>query len=373
MRTPKPRILQAHMLYLDYLASTPVLPEVLVEIERAFKDCYANPSSTHSLGLAANETVQAAKEYIADKIGAYPSEIIFTSGATEANNLAIKGLAFANQNKGKHIITSAIEHKCVLNICKFLETKGFTVTYLQPTKQGIITAEAVENSITKDTILVSIMHVNNELGSINPIQEIGEVCYERNVLFHSDAAQSFCKLNIDVLDMNLAAMSVSAHKFGGPKGIGFAYIRDARNCEIEPVIHGAGQQLEIRGGTLASPLIAGLHKATEHFKFDHDELLTIRNEFLALLESKRIQFKLNCEHNLVNVINIQFLNERVSNFLSDSLDICVSKGSACSSREIKPSYVLTAIGLTSDEARNSFRISFFDRSLLTFAMTIHHV
>ncbi|MDO6639759.1 cysteine desulfurase family protein [Shewanella sp. 5_MG-2023] len=351
------------MLYLDYLASTPVLPNVLVEMDQAFKSCYANPSSTHSLGLTANEAVQAAKEYIADKIGAYPSEIIFTSGATEANNLSIKGLAFANQSKGRHIITSAIEHKCVLNICQFLETKGFTVTYLQPTNQGIITAEAVKNAITNDTILVSIMHVNNELGSISPVQEIGEVCYEHDILFHSDAAQSFCKLDIDVIDMNLAAMSVSAHKFGGPKGIGFAYIRDARTCEIEPVIHGAGQQLDIRGGTLPSPLITGLHKATEYFKFNHDELLTIRKDFLALLESKGIQFKLNCENSLVNVINIQFLDERVSNILSDSLDICVSKGSACSSREIKPSYVLTAIGLSIEEARRSFRLSFYDESL----------
>jgi len=356
--------MEEQMLYLDYLASTPVLPQVLTEMELAFKNSYANPSSTHTCGIEANATVQAAKEYIADKIGAYPSEIIFTSGATEANNLAIKGLAYANQDKGKHIVTSEIEHKCVLNICQFLETKGFSVTYIQPTIDGVITVESVKNAIQDDTILVSIMHVNNELGSINPIEDIGELCYQKNVLFHSDAAQSFCKLDIDVLDFNLEAMSVSAHKFGGPKGIGFAYIRDARTNTIEPVIHGAGQQLDIRGGTLPSPLIVGLHKASEYFQYDEAELLNIRTSFFEQLTANNVRYKLNCTNSLANVVNVQFLDDKIVNLINDSNDICVSKGSACSSKEIKPSYVLTSIGLSAEEARGSFRISFWDEELL---------
>jgi len=352
------------MLYLDYLASTPLLPEVLSDMQSTFEDTYANPSSTHFCGQEASEKVEHCKQIIADKIGALPSEVVFTSGATEANNLAIKGLAFANQHKGKHIITSAIEHKCVLNICAYLETQGFEVTYVLPTINGTITAEAVESALRDDTILVSIMHVNNELATINPIEAIGEVCYQKEIPFHSDVAQSFCKLDIDVLDMNLEALSVSAHKFGGPKGIGFAYIRDARASSIEPVIHGSGHQHGLRGGTLPTPLIVGLRSATENYQYDEEKLGTIKQKFFEGLRENGIGFTINGKKCLANAFSIQFHDETIVKKLMVNKEICISQGSACNSKEIKPSHVLKAIGLSDEQARSTFRVSFWDEQLL---------
>lgn len=352
------------MIYLDYLASTPVLPKVLIDMQIAFEEYYANQSSSHLCGKEAFEVVEHCKQIIADKIGALPSEIIFTSGATEANNLAIKGLAYLNQHKGKHIVTSAIEHKCVLNICSYLETQGFEVTYVMPTTDGIITAEAVTEVLREDTILVSIMHVNNELATINPIEEIGKVCFQKEILFHSDVAQSFCKLDIDVLDMNLEALSVSAHKFGGPKGIGFAYIRDARSSNIEPVIHGSGQQHGLRGGTLPTPLIVGLRSAVENYNYDIEVFLAIRESFFKKLKDKNIKFSINGKESLVNAFSIQFHDESLVKKLMVNKEVCISQGSACNSKEIKTSHVLKAIGLSDEQARSTFRISFWDDELL---------
>lgn len=352
------------MLYLDYLASTPVLPQVIEDMHQAFMDTYANPSSTHSCGQQASEIVDHCKQIIADKIGALPSEIIFTSGATEANNLGIKGLAFANQHKGKHIVTSTIEHKCVLNICAYLDTQGFEVTYVMPTSDGIITAEAVEQALREDTILVSIMHVNNELATINPIEAIGEVCYQKDIAFHSDVAQSFCKLDIDVLDMNLEALSVSAHKFGGPKGIGFAYIRDARTSTIEPVIHGSGHQHGLRGGTLPTPLIVGLRSAVENYRYDPETLSAIKQSFFEKLKEENVDFTINGKECLANAFSIQFHDEAIVSNLIVNKEVCISQGSACNSKEIKPSHVLKAIGLTDKQARCTFRISFWNEQLL---------
>lgn len=352
------------MYYFDYLASTPVLPEVLSDMQTAFTNTYANPSSTHSCGQKSSTVIENCKKIIADKIGALPSEIIFTSGATEANNLAIKGLAFANLHKGKHIVTSAIEHKCVLNICAYLETQGFEVTYVKPTPDGIITAETVEQAIREDTILVSVMHVNNELATVNPIEEIGEVCYQKEILFHSDVAQSFCKLDIDVLDMNVEALSVSAHKFGGPKGIGFAYIRDARTSAIEPVIHGSGHQHGLRGGTLPTPLIVGLRSAVENYQYDVEELSGIKQSFFEKLKEESVGFTINGKECLANAFSIQFHDEVIVKRLMVNKEVCLSQGSACNSKEIKPSHVLKAIGLSDEQARNTFRFSFINDELL---------
>lgn len=358
------------MLYLDYLASTPVLPKVLSDMQIAFQDSYANPSSTHSCGQEASEVIEDCKQIIADKIGALPSEIIFTSGATEANNLAIKGLAFANQHKGKHIVTSAIEHKCVLNICAYLETRGFDITYVMPTTDGIITAEAIQLALREDTILVSIMHVNNELATINHIEEIGEVCYQNGILFHSDVAQSFCKLDIDVLDMNLEALSVSAHKFGGPKGIGFAYIRDARTSTIEPLIHGSGHQHGLRGGTLPTPLIVGLSSATKNYQYDIDALTKIKQAFFEKLKEDNIDFTINGKECLANAFSIQFHDEAIVKGLMVNKEVCISQGSACNSKEIKPSHVLKAIGLSDEQARSTFRVSFSNTNLLKLILIL---
>jgi cysteine desulfurase len=352
------------MYYLDYLASTPVLPKVLSDMQTAFENAYANPSSTHECGQESAGIIDDCRQLIADKIGALPSEIIFTSGATEANNFAIKGLAFANQHKGKHIITSAIEHKCVLNICAYLQTQGFEISYVMPTADGIITAKSVQQALRADTILVSIMHVNNELATINPIEEIGEVCYQKEILFHSDAAQSFGKLDIDIVDMNLEAISVSAHKFGGPKGIGFAYMRDARNSTIEPVIHGSGHQHGLRGGTLPTPLIVGLSSAAENYIYDKEKLLGIKQRFFDQLDEKSIDYTINGNECLANAFSIEFHDEAIVNSLMVNKEICISQGSACNSKEIKPSHVLKAIGLTDEQTRSTFRISFWDEKIL---------
>lgn len=348
------------MIYLDYAASTPTLPEVVEAMTPWFLEYYGNPSATHIMGQKAAEAIDDVKETIADKIGCYPSEIIFTSGATEANNLAIKGFALANKHKGNHIVTSVIEHKCVLNICAYLEKQGFDVTYVMPNKDGTITAEAVAAAITDQTILVSVMHVNNELGTINPIEAIGEICYEKRILFHSDTAQSFCKLDIDVLDMNLDAISVSAHKFGGPKGIGFTYIRDARNCHIEPVIHGASQQHGLRGGTLPTPLIVGLGKAIQCFRYDRKKLRKIRDEFLVSLKNKGISFTMNGKYTIENIINITLHDSNLYAKVTSSKEFCLSKGSACNSSNIVPSHVMQYICQSNLDAHNTIRISFIN-------------
>ena len=253
------------MIYLDFAASTPVLPEVMEAMRPWFTDFYANPSSSHQMGRQAAEAIEQARTTIADEIGAYPSEIIFTSGATESNNLAIKGIAWANKEKGRHIITSSIEHKCILSICHYLEREGFEVTYVDPDQEGVIHPEKVKEAMRPDTILVSIHHVNNELGTIQPIEKIGALCLDLGIPFHTDAAQSFGKLDIDVDDLNIDLMSVSGHKIYGPKGIGALYIRNIRETKITPVIHGAGQELGLRGGTMATPLILGIEKA-QYFK-----------------------------------------------------------------------------------------------------------
>ncbi|GLP96998.1 cysteine desulfurase family protein [Paraferrimonas sedimenticola] len=352
------------MLYLDYLASTPLLPQVQKDMQKAWEETYANPSSNHTCGLKAAELIDQCKETIADEIGAYPSEIIFTSGATEANNFAIKGLAFALGKTNKHIVTSAIEHKCVLEICSFLETQGFEVTYVKPTADGIVTTEAVAAAIRPDTILVSIMHVNNELGTINPIQEIGELCLEKDIAFHTDAAQSFKKLPIDVLDMNLHAMSVSAHKFGGPKGIGFCFLRDAKTTTVEPLIHGAGQQMGLRGGTVATPLIVGLNSAVQNYQYDEALYKVIKVDLIKQLQSSGTCFKINGINALPNVMNLRFFDSKMVNDILSSQKYCVSQGSACSSKEITPSHVLQAIGLNAPEARNCIRLSFSDESVI---------
>ncbi len=255
------------MIYLDTAASYPILPEVKIALSDAFEIFYANSASSHLLGEQVSNEINKVREQLADQIGAYPSEVIFTSGATESNNIAFKSLLLGKEipEDKKHIVTTQIEHKCVFAICDYLKSIGYEITYVKPNKDGIIEADAVSNAIRPDTALVSVMHVNNELGTINPIAEIGRVCFDAEILFHSDAAQSFKKVDIDVDDLNVDIMSFSAHKIGGPKGIGAIYIRDLRKRHLMPVIHGAGQEDGLRGGTVAAPLIAGFGKAVEVF------------------------------------------------------------------------------------------------------------
>lgn len=347
------------MIYLDYAASAHLLPSVKKELFRAFEEEYSNPSSAHKAGLAAAEKIELSRSNIAATIGAYPSEIVFTSGASESNNLAIKGYALANQHKGKHIITSSIEHKCVLAICQFLEQQhGYSITYIKPQKNGIIDAEAVISSIKKDTILVSIMHVNNELGTIQPIQQIGEACFNRNIKFHVDAAQSFKKICIDVDELNIDFLSISAHKIYGPKGIGALYIRDKREVKLHPIIHGAGQESNLRGGTLATPLILGFGVASTDQTLEENYLQIESISSYLKNKIKDLGWKLNSPeiNTIPHIVNFTVPTLQTQIFIPNSNVYC-SNGSACSSLNIEVSHVLVEIGLSHDEGLSSIRVS----------------
>lgn len=339
--------------YLDYAASTPVSLNVLEVMESWQKDSFANPSAAHIEAEKASNAIQKARELIADKIAAMPSEIIFTSGASESNNLAIKGVVFKHLNEKGHLITSSIEHKCILNTCAYLQELGFEVTYLQPNADGIISAKQVEDAIRPDTLLISVHHVNNELGTIQPIEEIGEVAFDHDIPFHTDAAQSFCKLDIDVDDMNIDMLSLSGHKIYGPKGIGVLYVRDARESELVPLIHGGGQELGLRGGTSPTPLIVGLGAAVEHFPSESSEQQV---EFEDTI-SKYCFSRNGGDNVLPTTWNITFKSDDEVKLFTKERDWLISQGSACNAMSNTPSHVLSAIGLSEEEARRTYRIS----------------
>jgi len=352
------------MIYLDTAASYPLLPEVKIALLDAFESFYANSASSHLLGEQVSDEISKVREQLSDEIGAYPSEIIFTSGATESNNIAFKSLLLGNEisEDKKHIVTTQIEHKCVFAICDYLKSIGYEITYVKPNIDGIIEADAVADAIRPDTALISVMHVNNELGTINPIAEIGRVCFEAGILFHSDAAQSFKKVNIDVDDLNVDVMSFSAHKIGGPKGIGAIYIRDLRKKHLTPVIHGAGQEDGLRGGTVAAPLIIGFGKAIEIFPdyYERFKLLQARKYLLDQLNINEIKYKVNgSELALESCMSLTLPNTNTDVLVrSNENELCLAQGSACSSKEIEPSHVLTALGLDRELADHTFRISF---------------
>lgn len=351
------------MIYLDTAASYPLLPEVKESLYSAFESAYANSASSHSLGVEVSSEIEKIRKQLADEIGAYPSEIIFTSGATESNNIAFKSLLLSEkaQKTKKHIVTTQLEHKCIFAITEYLVSQGYEVTYVKPNTDGIITANSIKEAIRAETALVSVMHVNNELGTVNPIKEIGEFCLENEIIFHSDAAQSFQKVDIDVDDLNVDVMSFSAHKIGGPKGVGAIYIRDLRHRELAPVIHGAGQEEGVRGGTVAAPLIFGFGKAIEVFKSYYIDFSTkqFKTKLLEQLESLDVRYQVNGIDALPHCISITFPEVDTETLVRDNENsICLAQGSACSSKEIEPSHVLTAIGLSRTVADKTFRISF---------------
>jgi len=352
------------MIYLDTAASYPILPEVKQSLLEAFDSLYANSASSHFLGEQVSNEINKVREQLADAIGAYPSEIIFTSGATESNNIAFKSLLLGGEvpKDKKHIVTTKIEHKCVFTICDYLTTLGYEVTYVKPNKDGIIEAASIADAIRPDTALVSVMHVNNELGTINPISDIGKVCFEAGVLFHSDAAQSFQKIDIDVDDLNVDVMSFSAHKIGGPKGIGAIYIRDLRKKHLMPMIHGAGQEEGLRGGTVAAPLIIGFGQAIEVFSNYYERFKSrhIKSYLVDQLELIGIEYQINGSNlALESCISLTLPNINTDVFVRDNeSQLCLAQGSACSSKEIEPSHVLTALGLDRTLADHTFRISF---------------
>ena len=353
-------------IYLDYASTTPVLNEVVEEMIKylTFDNYFGNPASDiHMYGWHAREGVDKARLQVAKLINSDSREIIFTSGATESNNLAIKGVANAHANQGKHIITSMIEHKAVIDTCNYLRAEGYEITYLKPNKQGKISAKFIENSLKDNTILVSIMAVNNELGTIYPLAEIGEICSKKNILFHVDAAQGVGKIDIDVHAMHIDLLSISGHKIYGPKGIGALYVRRKPKVKLVPLIHGGGHENGLRSGTLATHQIVGLGKACEIIGTSKIKLLnhvrTLRDKFLkGIISLPKLIINTPLDESYPGILNITFKGVDGESLIAMLHQLAISMGSACTSTTLEPSYVLTAIGLSQQEAHSSLRFSF---------------
>lgn len=351
------------MVYFDNAATTKLDKNVLESMLPYLTDSYGNPSSIYKLAQENRIAIENARSSIASIFNAKPNEIYFTSGGTESDNWALKCIAQAYQKKGKHIITSSIEHHAVLHSCKYLETQGFRVTYLSVDKDGLIDLEKLKESICDDTILISIIFANNEIGTIQPIEEIGEIAHEHNIIFHTDAVQAVGSIAIDVEKMNIDAMSLSAHKFYGPKGIGALYLH--KNVKIIPFMDGGAQEFSKRGGTENVPGIIGMAKALEIAYENLDE----NNIFLTKLRDKLIKNILenvpHCRLNghrykrLPNNVNIsfEFIEGESLLLLLDSKGFFASSGSACTSGSLDPSHVLLAIGLPHEIAHGSLRIT----------------
>ncbi len=353
-------------IYLDNHATTPMDPRVLEAMLPYFTKIFGNAASrNHSFGWEAESAVEKAREQVGALIGASSKEIVFTSGATESNNLAIKGAAHFYQDKGKHIITSKIEHKAVIDSCRALEMEGFTVTYLDPSKDGIITRAAVEAALRKDTVLVSLMWANNEIGTVNPIAEIGQLCREKGVLLHTDAVQAAGKVDVDVEAAHVSLLSLTAHKMYGPKGVGALYVRRKPRVRLAPLIDGGGHERGLRSGTLNVPGIVGFGKAAEIAKAElpaeSKRLLGLRNRLLKKIQDGVPQTFVNgsLEHRLPGNLNISFAYvEGESLLMALNKTVAVSSGSACTSASLEPSYVLRALGLGDDLAHSSLRFGF---------------
>lgn len=356
------------VIYLDYAATTPVDPRVAAKmIECLTLDGnFGNPASrSHIYGWRAEEAVENARAQVAELINAESREIVWTSGATESNNLAIKGAAQARRKEGRgnHIVTSRIEHKAVLDVCAHLEQDGFTVTYLDPGLDGVIDPEQVEQVLTPQTVLVSIMHANNEVGTINNVAAIGDICRQRGVLFHVDAAQSAGKISLDIKGMQIDLLSLSAHKFYGPKGIGALYVRRRPPLTIAAQIHGGGHERGMRSGTLPTHQIVGMGVASAiaraEMAVESNRILLLRNKFLRLLSSEE-QLHVNgeVERRLPGNLNISVEGVDGEALLLALKDIAVSSGSACTSASLEPSYVLRAMGVPDALAQSALRFSF---------------
>jgi cysteine desulfurase len=350
-------------IYLDYAATTPVRKEVVKEMLPYFSDKFGNPSSLHSFGLEAKAAVSNARKTIANVINAEEDEIIFTSGGTESDNLAIKGVAYANKDKGNHVITSKIEHHAVLNTMKELEKEGFKVTYIPVDKYGQVNPTDVENAITDDTILISIMHANNEIGTIQPISQIGKIAKKNDVIFHTDAVQSFCHLPIDVDKFNVDLLSISSHKIGGPKGVGALYVR--KGTPIKPLFHGGPHEFNKRAGTENVPGIVGFGKAAEiaskEMKKESVRLARLRDRLIKSVLSSIPGVRLNGhpKNRLPNNVNFGFIGVEGEALLLmlDSIGVAASTGSACSSHDLSPSHVLLALDPDPVKAHGSLRFT----------------
>jgi cysteine desulfurase len=346
--------------YLDYNSTTPIDPRVLDAMLPFLKDNFANASSTHHFGQSINEKVKQAREQIADFINAEPNELIFTSGATEAINIAIKGVAESYSNKGKHIITVSTEHKAVLDTCKDLERKGFEVTYLPVQSNGLIDLAELQKAIRTDTILVSVMYVNNETGVIQPIKEIAKLAHEKGALFMTDATQAVGKIEIDVNDLGIDLLCFSGHKMYAPKGIGALYVRN--KTKLAPQIHGGGHEQGLRSGTLNVPGIIALAKAceicSEEMALNKRSISILRDKLeTELLKLPNTSINGSSENRIYNTTNICFKGQDANVLIGRMKNIAVSNGSACSSAVVEPSHVLKAMGLSDDDAFASLRFS----------------
>ena len=353
------------MIYLDNNATTPVDPKVLEAMLPYFTEKFGNAASrNHAFGWEAEEAVENARKQVADVINADSKEIVFTSGATEGNNIAIKGLAAMQADKGKHIITQVIEHKAVIDPCKWLEQKGFRVTFLPVDKLGQVSVDQVRDAMTDDTILVSIMHGNNEIGTLQPVTEIGALCKERGVIFHTDACQTFGKVPIDVQAMGIDLLTCSAHKIYGPKGVGALYVRRKRpRVRCEAVIHGGGHERGMRSGTLAVPNIVGLGKAAELCVANMDnesaELTRLRDKLHNGITSRIGDVYLNGHptNRTPSNLNLSFAFVEGESLMMGFSEVAVSSGSACTSASLEPSYVLKSLGVGDELAHSSIRFS----------------
>ncbi len=349
-------------IYLDYQATTPVDPRVLAEMLPYFTEKFGNAHSrSHSYGWESEAAVEVAREQVAKLINADPKEIVFTSGATESNNMAIKGVAHFYGKKKRHIITVVTEHKCVLDACRHLEEEGFKVTYLPVDSNGLINLEELKNAITEDTCLVSIMAVNNEIGVVQPIEEIGKICRERGVFFHSDCAQAFGKIKLDVRALNMDLMSISGHKIYAPKGIGALYISRKPRVRLEALMNGGGQERGFRSGTLPTPLIVGLGKAAEiamnEMDKDYNHVKHLSDKFYNAINAKIPNVFLNGDaiKRYPGNLNISFAYVEGESLIIAIKELAVSSGSACTSASLEPSYVLRSMGVDEDLAHTSIR------------------
>ncbi|MBL0932575.1 MAG: IscS subfamily cysteine desulfurase [Alphaproteobacteria bacterium] len=351
--------------YLDYQATTPMDPRVLDAMMPFFIEKFGNPHSrNHHYGWEAEEAVEIARKQVADLIGADEREIVFTSGATESNNLAIAGVAHFYKDQKNHIVTVVTEHKCVLDTCRHLEQEGFTVTYLPVKTDGLVDLAALEAAITDKTVLVSVMAANNEIGVIQPLAEIGAICRKKGAFFHTDCAQAFGKIPLDVEAMKIDLMSISGHKIYGPKGIGALFVRRKPRVRLQALIHGGGQERGMRSGTLPTPLCVGLGKAAEiarqEMASENARLTTLRDRFLKTVHDKLPEVFLNGDfsNRLPGNLNLSFAYVEGEGLMMGIKDLCVSSGSACTSASLEPSYVLRALGVEEELAHTSLRIGF---------------
>jgi cysteine desulfurase len=352
-------------IYLDYQSTTPVDPQVVAEMLPYFTEKFGNPHSrSHQYGWHAEEAIEVAREKIAAVIGAQAKEVIFTSGATESNNLAIKGVSRFNKHQKNHIITLPTEHKCVLDSCRYLQQEGFVVTYLKVGSTGLLDLNELAASITDKTCLVSVMAVNNEIGTIQPLKEIGAICRQRGVYFHCDAAQAFGKIPLDVNEMNIDLLSISGHKIYAPKGIGALYVRKKPRVRLEAMINGGGQERGMRSGTLATPLIVALGKASEialhSMQEENERIKNLAQRFHGTITESLKDVYLNGDlvHRYFGNLNLSFAYVEGESMIMAIKELAVSSGSACTSASLEPSYVLRALGVSEGLAHTSIRFGF---------------